>query len=79
MTIRRIVLWFIPLTIAPAIFADSWSPIMIVNAPTARAAHSAVFTRIDGTSPPTTVLFKESTNLCLPAGTIAGEASVFRD
>src|SRR5438552_17117918 len=35
--------------IAPAILADSWSPITIVNAPTARAAHSAVFTRIDGT------------------------------
>ena len=27
MTIRRIVLWFIPLTVGPAIFADSWSPI----------------------------------------------------
>ena len=27
--------------IVPAILADSWSPITIVNAPTARAAHSA--------------------------------------
>src|SRR5213082_1419009 len=49
MMISRIVLCFIPLMIAPAILADSWSSITIVNAPTARAAHSAVFTRIDGT------------------------------
>ena len=49
MMFRRIVLCFIPLMIAPAILADSWSPITIVNAPSARAAHSAVFTRIDGT------------------------------
>src|SRR5438128_9989345 len=49
MMISRIVLCFIPLMIAPAILADNWSPITIVNAPTARAAHSAVFTRIAGT------------------------------
>jgi hypothetical protein len=49
MTFRRIVLYFIPLTIAPAILVDSWSPITMVNAPTARAAHLAVFTRIDRT------------------------------
>jgi hypothetical protein len=34
---------FVSLIIAPAILADTWSPITIVNAPTARAAHSAVF------------------------------------
>src|SRR5216110_3427882 len=49
MMIRRIMLCFVPLMIVPAILADSWSPITAVNAPTARAAHSVVFTRIDGT------------------------------
>ena len=49
MMIRRIVLCFFPLMIASAILADSWAPITVVNAPTARAAHSAVFTRIEGT------------------------------
>lgn len=49
MRFRGIALCFIPVLIGPAVFADSWSPITIVNAPTARAAHSAVFTRIDGT------------------------------
>ena len=46
---NRIVPCIVSLIIAPAILADSWAPITIVNAPTARAAHSAVFTRIDGT------------------------------
>lgn len=49
MTICRFAWCFISLMMVPAILADSWSPITIVNAPTARAAHSAVFTRIDGT------------------------------
>src|SRR6266705_5253741 len=49
MMIRRIVLCFVPLMMASVVLADSWSPISVVNAPTARTAHSAVFTRIDGT------------------------------
>jgi hypothetical protein len=36
-----------PVLIASVALADNWSPISVVNAPTARAAHSAVFTRID--------------------------------
>ena len=38
-----------PLLIASVALADSWTPISVVDAPTARAAHSAVFTRIDVT------------------------------
>src|SRR4029077_15820116 len=38
-----------PFLIVSAALADSWSPISVANAPTARAAHSAVFTRIDVT------------------------------
>jgi Kelch motif len=34
---------------ASAVFADSWAPNSVINVPTARTAHSAVFTRIDGT------------------------------
>src|SRR5262245_36378138 len=34
---------------ASAALADQWTPISTTNAPTARTAHSAVFTRIDGT------------------------------
>ena len=32
-----------------AVHADQWTPISVTDAPTARTAHSAVFTRIDGT------------------------------
>ena len=35
--------------IASAALADDWSPISVANAPTARTAHSGVFTRIDVT------------------------------
>src|ERR1043166_8217265 len=49
MKIRWILFGFVPLLSAPGLFADSWSPIAITNAPTARTAHSAIFTRIDGT------------------------------
>src|SRR5207245_2663260 len=49
MRIRRIMLSLAPLILASTAFADRWAPISVVNAPTARAAHSAVFTRIDGT------------------------------
>src|SRR5450432_3458896 len=49
MMIRRIALYFAPLIMASVVLADSWSPISVGNAPTPRAAHSAVFTRIDGT------------------------------
>ena len=49
MILRLVVLCFAPLVTASAVLADSWSPISILGAPTARAAHSAVFTRIDGT------------------------------
>src|SRR5690349_834663 len=38
-----------PILVASAALADGWSPISTLNAPTARAAHSALFTRIDGT------------------------------
>src|SRR6266446_2310697 len=49
MVMRRMLLGLILLMTGSVVLADSWSPISIVNAPTARAAHSAVFTRIDGT------------------------------
>src|SRR6478752_2268349 len=51
MVIRRILFCFVlfSLVTGTVVLADSWSPISIVDAPTARAAHSAVFTRIDGT------------------------------
>ena len=49
MVISRILLCFALLMTGSVVFADSWSPISIVDVPTARAAHSAVFTRIDGT------------------------------
>ena len=38
-----------PFLIASVALADSWTPISVVDAPTARTAHSAVFTRIDVT------------------------------
>jgi hypothetical protein len=49
MVIRRMLLCFVFLMTGLVVLADSWSPISIVDVPTARAAHSAVFTRIDGT------------------------------
>ena len=49
MVIRRMLLGLILLMTGSLVLADSWSPISIVDAPTARAAHSAVFTRIDVT------------------------------
>jgi hypothetical protein len=49
MVIRRILLCLVLLIMRSVVLADSWSPISIVDVPTARAAHSAVFTRIDGT------------------------------
>ena len=49
MITRRFSLCLLPLAIATTVSADSWTPISIVNAPTARTAHSAIFTRIDGT------------------------------
>jgi hypothetical protein len=49
MIIHRNTLTFALFALVPSIWADSWSPISIGNAPTPRAAHSAVFTRIDGT------------------------------
>src|SRR5215510_7850882 len=49
MIIRQMLLCFVLLMTESVVLADSWSPISVVNAPTARAAHSAVFTRIDGT------------------------------
>ena len=38
-----------PFLIVSVALADSWTPISVVDAPTARTAHSAVFTRIDVT------------------------------
>src|SRR4030095_13292467 len=49
MVIHRMLLCFVLLMTGSVVLADSWSPISIVDAPTARAAHSVVFTRIDGT------------------------------
>src|SRR4029077_6208912 len=49
MRIHRVVLYLVPLIVTSALLADSWSPITVTNAPTARTAHSAVFTNIDGT------------------------------
>ncbi len=49
MVIRRILLCVVFVMTGSVVLADSWSPISIVDAPTARAAHSAVFTRIEGT------------------------------
>src|SRR6266446_7694861 len=49
MVMRRMLLGLILLMTGSVVLADSWSPISIVDAPTARAAHSAVFTRIDVT------------------------------
>ena len=49
MVIRRMLLCFFLSMMGSLVLADSWSPISTVDAPTARAAHSAVFTRIDGT------------------------------
>src|SRR6187551_2729169 len=45
----RPILCLAPFLIVSAALADGWSPISVVNAPTARTAHSAVFTRIDVT------------------------------
>src|SRR5207237_429157 len=49
MVIRRMLLCFVLVMTGSVVLADSWLPISTVDAPTARAAHSAVFTRIDGT------------------------------
>jgi hypothetical protein len=49
MMIRQTVFCLSLSLLAPMAFADSWSPISVGNAPTPRTAHSAVFTRIDGT------------------------------
>jgi hypothetical protein len=49
MVIRQMLACFVFLMTGSVVLADSWSPISTVDAPTARAAHSAVFTRIDGT------------------------------
>ena len=49
MVIRRMFLCFVLVMTGSVVLADSWLPISTVDAPTARAAHSAVFTRIDGT------------------------------
>src|SRR5205814_8947453 len=49
MVIRRMLFCFVFVMTGSVVLADSWSPISIVDAPTARAAHSAIFTRIDGT------------------------------
>ena len=49
MVIRRLLVSFVFLMTGSVVLADSWSPISTVGVPTARAAHSAVFTRIDGT------------------------------
>src|SRR4030095_9836802 len=38
-----------PFLIVSAALRDSWTPISVVNAPTARTAHAGVFTRIDVT------------------------------
>ena len=46
---RRMLLCFTLFVTGRVALADSWSPISTTDAPTARAAHSAVFTRIDGT------------------------------
>src|SRR4029434_9108230 len=48
MVIHRMLLCFVLLMTGSVVLADSWSPISIVDAPTARATHSAVFTRIGG-------------------------------
>ena len=47
--IRRMLVCFVFLMTASVVLADSWLPVSTVDVPTARAAHSAVFTRIDGT------------------------------
>ena len=49
MVIRLMLLCLVLLMTGLVALADSWSPISTVDVPTARAAHSAVFTRIDGT------------------------------
>src|SRR6476619_3053244 len=49
MITQRFSLCLLPLAIAATVSADSWRPITTANAPTARTAHSAIFTRIDGT------------------------------
>ena len=49
MVIYRILMCLVLVITGSVVLADSWSPISAVDAPTARAAHSAVFTRIDGT------------------------------
>lgn len=49
MVIRQMLACFVLLMTGSAVLADGWSPISTVDVPTARAAHSAVFTRIDGT------------------------------
>jgi len=49
MVIRQMLACFVFLMTGSVVLADSWSPISTVDVPTARAAHSAVFTRIDGT------------------------------
>ena len=49
MVIRLMLLCLVLLMTGLVALADGWSPISTVDVPTARAAHSAVFTRIDGT------------------------------
>ena len=45
----RSILLIVLSVVTTAAFADNWRPITTTGAPTARTAHSAIFTRIDGT------------------------------
>src|SRR5690348_1058656 len=47
--ITRRLLSLLPVILTATALADSWTAISLTNAPTARNAQSAIFTRIDGT------------------------------